>query len=121
MPDINPLSPLQIFISQWLATNFKSWEVTDALTALAAEFDLVATDIIGTGVRVVQLQATKKLETDDEKFWYDSGTQTYGSRDIWAVVEGSPVDAVIIHLDINDNEIKARAWAEQEIFRRTNG
>ena len=72
MPDINPLSPLQIFISQWLATNFKSWEVTDALTALAAEFDLVATDIIGTGVRVVQLQATKKLETDDEHYMYSS-------------------------------------------------
>jgi hypothetical protein len=120
MPDTNPLSPSQRFISDWLATNFKAWQITDALTALAAEFDLVAADIIGTGVRVVQLQATKSLEQDDDKFWYESNTQSYAYRDIWAVVEGSPVNAVIIHLDINDNELKARAWAEQEIFRRIN-
>jgi hypothetical protein len=118
MPDITPLTPLQRFIADWLGTNYKAWEITDALRALAAEFDLVADDVIGTGVRVVQLQATKSLEDDDEKFWYDSGTQSYEDRPIWAVVEGSPVNAVILHLDVD--ELKARAWAEQEIFRRIN-
>ena len=120
MPNIPPNTP-KLFISDWLATNYKAWEITDALTALAAEFGLVAADVIGTGIRVVKLQATKSLENDDEKFWYESNTQSYASRDIWAVVEGSPVNAVILHLDIEDNEIKANAWAEQERFRRTNG
>ena len=119
MTNIPPNSP-KLFISDWLATNYKAWEITDALTALAAEFDLVATDIIGTGIRVVKLQATKSLETDEDKFWYESNTQTYASRDIWAVVEGSPAKAVIIHLDLEGNELKALAWAEQERFRRLN-
>ena len=120
MPDIPPNSS-QLFVSDWLATNYKAWEITDALRGLASEFGLDADDVIGTGIRVVKLQASKSLETDDDKFWYESNNQSYASRDIWAVVEGSPVNAVILHLDLEDNEIKANAWAEQERFRRING
>ena len=120
MPDLPEPYKTKQFISDWLATNYKAWELTDSLKALAAEFNLVAEDIVGTGIRVVKLQASKRIETDDDKFWYEPISQVHESRDIWAVVEGSPAKAVIIHLDLEGNELKALAWAEQERFRRLN-
>jgi hypothetical protein len=108
MPAIN--SP-ELLITDWLANNFSAWEVTQELRDLAALFDIDIDAIIGTGVRVEALDAFKV-----GTLWYDSGIEDYESRTVYAVVSGAPVDAVILHVDIDI--IRAQAWAERERFRQ---
>lgn len=44
----------------------------------------------------------------------------YEPRPVWAVIQGPPDEAVILHLEPTEDEQKALAWAEQERFRQAN-
>ena len=110
MPSFN--SP-ELVISDWLAHNFSAWEVTQELRDLAELFGIDIDAVIGTGVRVEALDAFKV-----GTLWYDSGVEDYESRTVYAVVSGAPVDAIILHVDIDI--IRAQAWADRERFRQLN-